>query len=145
MSRLALHCPTEPLIYKNYFKNRKCLLNRHHNAIIQSPAPRQSDNCQTVKNRTMESVSNYKNQTNASQIEIVEEKVDAYIVIPPDGGWGWIIVMSAFTAFLISDGIFFSFGIFLQEWSDTFKCTKSQVALTGALMTGFSCLAGKLY
>lgn len=70
------------------------------------------------------------------------EHLDTFIVIPPDGGWGWIVVVAAFFSFLISDGVIYTFGIFLTDMSQTFNCSKSQVSLTGAIMTGFFCLSG---
>lgn len=64
------------------------------------------------------------------------------IVIPPDGGWGWVVVLSSFMCNLIVDGTIFSFGTFLEQISDEFDVTKAEVTLVGSLMSGFYLIAG---
>lgn len=67
------------------------------------------------------------------------------MVVPPDGGWGWVIVAASFMCNLIVDGIIFSFGTFLKHIVDEFKVTDPEVALVGSLQTGFYLMAGKIY
>lgn len=64
------------------------------------------------------------------------------VVIPPDGGWGWVVVLAAFTSYFMAEGVICSFGIFLSEMAVTFNCQISQVSLAGAIMTGCFCLSG---
>lgn len=66
------------------------------------------------------------------------------VVIPPDGGWGWIVVLAAFISFFMAEGVICGFGIFLSEMSKSFNCKMSQVSLIGAIMTGCFCFSGKL-
>ena len=45
-------------------------------------------------------------------------------VIPPDGGWGWMVVFSSFLIHIIADGIVYSFGIFFVEFIDYFDASE---------------------
>lgn len=71
-----------------------------------------------------------------------EEVIDMLIVIPPDGGWGWVIVMAAFFMNLVMDGTMYTFGLFLEEISESFKKPKTKVAVANSLMSGFFFLVG---
>ncbi|KAK9887555.1 hypothetical protein WA026_023360 [Henosepilachna vigintioctopunctata] len=64
------------------------------------------------------------------------------VVVPPDGGWGWVIVFASFMSNMIVDGIIFSFGMFLVDIEKTFQVSKSQVTLVGSLMSGFYLIVG---
>lgn len=66
------------------------------------------------------------------------------VVIPPDGGWGWVVVLAAFTSYFMAEGVICSFGIFMSEMSAAFNCNVSQVSLIGAIMTGSFCLSGNV-
>lgn len=67
-----------------------------------------------------------------------------YVVVPPDGGWGWLIVASAFVCNLLADGTMYSFGLFLDEISQSLNTTKTTVAMANSLTTGCSFLFGKV-
>lgn len=67
---------------------------------------------------------------------------DIEVVVPPDGGWGWVVVFASFMCNLIVDGIIFSFGSFLPGIANDFEVTKAQVTLVGSLMSGFYLMAG---
>ncbi|KAK0072459.1 hypothetical protein PV326_014441, partial [Microctonus aethiopoides] len=68
--------------------------------------------------------------------------VEVEMVVPPDGGWGWVIVAASFMCNLVVDGIIFSFGVMLNHIVDAFNVTKSSVALVGSLQSGFYLMAG---
>lgn len=72
----------------------------------------------------------------------VETVIETYIVIPPDGGWGWVVVCVSFFFNFICDGIIYTFGIFLLDISKGFEASKPQVSLANSLMTGFSSVLG---
>lgn len=76
----------------------------------------------------------------------VEEAIinieEAEVVVPPDGGWGWVIVVSSFMCNMIVDGIIFSFSTFLSDISDTFHVSEAHVTLVGSLMSGFYLISG---
>lgn len=73
-----------------------------------------------------------------------EEEADdeADIIVPPDGGWGWVIAFASFMCNLVVDGIIFSFGMFLPYIADDFGESKAKVALVGSLLSGFYLLVG---
>lgn len=73
--------------------------------------------------------------------DVVQED-EAEVVVPPDGGWGWVVVFASFMCNMIVDGIIFSFGSFLEPISQEFNVTKAYVALVGSLMSGFYLIAG---
>ncbi|EZA47787.1 Monocarboxylate transporter [Ooceraea biroi] len=64
------------------------------------------------------------------------------MIVPPDGGWGWVIVAASFMCNLFVDGIIFSFGVFLNDIANAFSVSKARVALVGSLQTGFYLMAG---
>lgn len=70
------------------------------------------------------------------------EFTENFVVIPPDGGWGWMVVLGSFFSFLVIDGVICTFGIFLNDMSESFGARKSYVSLAGAIMTGFFCISG---
>ncbi|CAG9584927.1 unnamed protein product [Danaus chrysippus] len=60
----------------------------------------------------------------------------------PDGGWGWVVVLSSFVISMIADGISFSFGLLYIEFLDEFKASKSTTAWIGSLFIAVPLLAG---
>lgn len=64
-------------------------------------------------------------------------------VKPPDGGWGWMVVLSSFLIHVIADGIVYSFGIFYIEFLDYFKAGKGETAWVGSLVPGVTLCVGK--
>ncbi|XP_046598216.1 uncharacterized protein LOC107217251 isoform X6 [Neodiprion lecontei] len=73
--------------------------------------------------------------------EIFQE-VEVQMVVPPDGGWGWVIVAASFMCNLVVDGIIFSFGVFLVHICEELSVSKAQVALVGSLQSGFYLITG---
>ncbi|XP_066598707.1 monocarboxylate transporter 12 [Prorops nasuta] len=70
------------------------------------------------------------------------EAIEVEMVVPPDGGWGWVIVAASFMCNLFVDGIIFSFGVFLNNIAEAFQVSKARVALVNSLQTGFYLMAG---
>lgn len=64
------------------------------------------------------------------------------MIVPPDGGWGWIIVAASFMCNLVVDGIICSFGVFLVKIMSTFEVSRARVALASSLQSGFYLMAG---
>lgn len=71
-----------------------------------------------------------------------ETDLSAEIVVPPDGGWGWVVVFASFMCNMIVDGIIFSFGAFLKPIMDELHVEKYQVTLVQSLTAGFYLMAG---
>ena len=55
---------------------------------------------------------------------------------PPDGGWGWMIVVSSFMVSVLVDGVCFSAGIFFNPFRSYFGTTKAQTAWVGSVLNG---------
>uniref|UniRef100_A0A8D9BUH3 Monocarboxylate transporter 12 n=1 Tax=Cacopsylla melanoneura TaxID=428564 RepID=A0A8D9BUH3_9HEMI len=68
--------------------------------------------------------------------------VHTYMVVPPDGGWGWVVVAASFACNLVVDGIIYSFGMFLGVISESFGESKAKVSLVGSLLSGFYLMEG---
>ncbi|GFU21503.1 monocarboxylate transporter 14 [Nephila pilipes] len=75
-----------------------------------------------------------------------EEEGDTTITItrPPDGGWGWMVVLGSFMCNVIVDGIIFSYGLFLPELSRDLNESKGTLAWVGSLLAGFYLIAGPI-
>ncbi|CAG5128796.1 unnamed protein product [Candidula unifasciata] len=63
-------------------------------------------------------------------------------IVPPDGGWGWMVVLSSFMIHVIADGIVYSFGVFLMEFVVYFKSGRSAASLIGALQPAVTFTVG---
>lgn len=59
-----------------------------------------------------------------------------------DGGYGWIVVISAFFIGFITDGLVFSFGILLVELLDQFHKGRATTVAIASVMTGVMHLVG---
>lgn len=80
----------------------------------------------------------------SQKTKVEQDYFDAYVTIPPDGGWGWMVVVGAFFCFLLVDGMVCSFGLFLSEIAHDLGTTKSDVSLIAAISTATFCFSGKL-
>ncbi len=65
------------------------------------------------------------------------------IIAPPDGGYGWVVVMSSFLLQAIGGGIAFSVGVFFVEFLGTFGQGKGATAWIGSINTGLLFGAGR--
>lgn len=61
---------------------------------------------------------------------------------PPDGGWGWFVVLGSFLLHVVADGIVYSFGVFYMEFLTYFKGGKGETAWVGSLVPGVTLLVG---
>jgi hypothetical protein len=73
-----------------------------------------------------------------------ENVVETTAIVPPDGGWGWIIVVSSFFCNFMIDGVLYTFGIFLNHISETFEVHPTKVALGNSIMVGCYAMSGTL-
>lgn len=110
----------------------------------------------TIANKTEEQISDASkpqqngrncNKSEELQLEDIndnnnDETIEVEMVVPPDGGWGWVIVAASFMCNFFVDGIIFSFGVFLNDIADAFSVSKARVALVGSLQTGFYLMVG---
>ncbi|KAJ8928131.1 hypothetical protein NQ314_019357 [Rhamnusium bicolor] len=61
---------------------------------------------------------------------------------PPDGGWGWVVVLASFVVNLIADGITFSFGVIFVEFLNYFGENRGTTAWVGGLFMAMPLLSG---
>ena len=76
-----------------------------------------------------------KGKTTESKPEVVPK--------PPDGGWGWFVVLGSFLLHVIADGIVYSFGVFYVEFLDYFGGGKGETSWIGSLVPGVTLGVGK--
>lgn len=62
---------------------------------------------------------------------------------PPDGGYGWVIVIASFLCNMIVDGIAYTFGVFLGEFVRYFGEGKGKTAWVGSLLSGMYLSCGE--
>lgn len=51
----------------------------------------------------------------------------ASIIVPPDGGWGWVVMMASLCCNCVVDGIVFSSGMLQEDIATEFNITKAEV------------------
>lgn len=52
----------------------------------------------------------------------------ASVVVPPDGGWGWVVMIASFFCNVIVDGIVLTAGLLLDQIMTEFNCSKAEVS-----------------
>lgn len=83
--------------------------------------------------------------SNQPPTHIVHEDSEfiAYMIIPPDGGWGWIIVLISFIGFVLLDGITFSFGLLRVRIAESLSINTTKAAIVGSAFAGTTFASGK--
>ncbi|XP_076033225.1 monocarboxylate transporter 5 isoform X2 [Oratosquilla oratoria] len=72
-----------------------------------------------------------------------EEVIATNHVVPPDGGWGWVVVAASFLCNVVVDGIIFSTGLLLKDFQEQFpEISTSQVSWVSSLLGGFYLIVG---
>uniref|UniRef100_A0A914UI00 Major facilitator superfamily (MFS) profile domain-containing protein n=2 Tax=Plectus sambesii TaxID=2011161 RepID=A0A914UI00_9BILA len=81
-----------------------------------------------------------------AEMEAVEtELAQAGLVKPPDGGYGWVVVLASFFANVIVDGIIFTAGdAFLEQWKGSFESSDMATSWVTSLLSGCYLLAGPI-
>ncbi|XP_050675415.1 monocarboxylate transporter 7-like [Leptidea sinapis] len=73
-----------------------------------------------------------------------ETEIAAQISVPQDGGWGWVVLASAFISIFILDGVAFTFGSLLNDMSLDLKITTSLLPLVNSISVAIYFIAGPL-
>ena len=74
-------------------------------------------------------------ETDASTTLLDEEKEKDEFA-PPDGGWGWVVMISAFICCLVLDGICYVFGVFLKPLMEDFGADNATMSSVGSILGG---------
>lgn len=69
-------------------------------------------------------------------IKMSDHLEDDVYELQPDGGWGWIVVFSAFLCVFMIDGVGYSFGILLPYLMEDFEALPSTTSLGGSIQSG---------
>ncbi|XP_073833642.1 monocarboxylate transporter 1 [Musca autumnalis] len=72
------------------------------------------------------------------------ELEDTQQPIPPDGGWGWMVVFGSFMIHIITDGMTYSFGLFYDEFLVYFNEGKGYTAWIVSIMVGVTFASGPI-
>ncbi|XP_065164222.1 uncharacterized protein [Atheta coriaria] len=72
-----------------------------------------------------------------SSIELAESR-------PPDGGWGWVVVVASFVVNLIADGVTLSFGVIFVEFKTYFGESLGKTAWIGSVFMAMPLLSGPI-
>lgn len=62
--------------------------------------------------------------------------------VPPDGGWGWVVVFASFMVNFIADGVSLSFGILFIDFVEYFESSKAKTSWVGSIFLSMPLLAG---
>lgn len=73
-----------------------------------------------------------------------KEKGEEGYIQPPDGGWGWIVVLSSFMIHVLADGIVYSFGVFLPVFVQHFHSGRGETSWVGSLQPAVTFTVGPL-
>ncbi|XP_076687098.1 monocarboxylate transporter 5-like isoform X3 [Andrena cerasifolii] len=64
--------------------------------------------------------------------------------LPPDGGWGWFVVLASFLIHVITDGVTYSFGLFYLELLYYFEDGKGATAWIASILVGVTLCSGPI-
>lgn len=79
-----------------------------------------------------------------SIISSVSSRPELPVPPPPDGGWGWFVVLGAFTVSLFCDGFSYCFGVLYSELLLHFGETRSKTSMVGSIFFGVAMMLGPL-
>lgn len=72
----------------------------------------------------------------------VMHKDEVPVVVPPDGGWGWVVMIASFCCNVIVDGIIFSFGLVVTNLADSLEVSVASASWVASLLAGFYMFVG---
>ncbi|CAH0729868.1 unnamed protein product, partial [Brenthis ino] len=73
-----------------------------------------------------------------------ETEIAAQILVPQEGGWGWVVVAASFCTVFILDGICFTFGSLLKDIANDLDVSDSLIAFVNSLAIAIYFIAGPI-
>ncbi|XP_059490944.1 uncharacterized protein LOC132205707 [Neocloeon triangulifer] len=68
-----------------------------------------------------------------AEVEVPGEEEDEYELVPPDGGWGWLVLAGSVLVNILVPGTVKSFGVLFVEFLEVFHATPAAAAWIPAL------------
>lgn len=94
-------------------------------------------------NGTSEAAKVPQSENTANPENYPEADITDLIPLPPDGGWGWVVVFASFMNHFILDGICYAFGVLLQSYRDQFGSSSAATSALMSTLIGCYLLSGK--
>ena len=92
------------------------------------------DSCNEVMNEELDnSRTTTESEAEARRKKLSTVSIDGYESVPPNGGWGWVVVAASFFCLCVLDGISYTFGMFLAPLMKDMECGRSGVSAAGSL------------
>lgn len=66
------------------------------------------------------------------------------MIVPPDGGYGWVIVAVCFIGCVFLDGLTFSFPLFRTPIAEDFQIDEAEVPVMAGIFLGTFYVGGKI-
>lgn len=93
--------------------------------------------------RPFESPSSDESGLGRSDSPSEDTEPEAALAVPPDGGWGWFVVLASFLCNVLVDGIIMTSGATVSnDIQKEFNLTQTEVTPVNSLLAGFYLLAG---
>lgn len=73
---------------------------------------------------------------------ILLDLADPLVPVPPDGGWGWVVVAVGTLMMFCIDGVNYCFSIFFDDIIKDLKCDITQIATVTSMSGGFYFIIG---
>ncbi|XP_026762763.2 monocarboxylate transporter 9-like [Galleria mellonella] len=73
-----------------------------------------------------------------------ETEIAAQILLPEEGGWGWVVVIASFCSIFILDGVTFTFGSIFKNMKEDLGESESLIALINSLSVALYFLASPI-
>jgi hypothetical protein len=74
--------------------------------------------------------------------EVVQSEDSA--LVPPDGGWAWVIAICSFLANFINDGVTLCMGLIIVQLAEVFQEPMGKVAWVSSINIAMQLLSGSL-
>ncbi|CAB3220067.1 unnamed protein product [Arctia plantaginis] len=104
-----------------------------------------ASNKQHQKTKSILVIPSKSNPFNVDHPEGAEEtEITAEVSVPPEGGWGWVVVFGSFACTFILDGVFFTFGSIFKDMTDDLGIDGTLVALINSITVALYLICGPL-
>lgn len=68
-----------------------------------------------------------------------------YIVIAPDGGYGWVVLVASFLCSFLIDGVLFSYGNFMTVLQQDLNVSLTEISMIPSVSMGVYLMFGPLF